>query len=57
MWKLGDIFRQVQINLTKTTSEPSMVRASHQLSEGCGFDPRLGLKNYFSDFNLSLMNI
>ena len=27
----------------------SMVRASHRSSEGCGFDPRLGLKNRFSE--------
>ena len=27
----------------------SMVRASHQSSEGCGFDPRLGLRNRFSE--------
>ena len=26
----------------------SMVRASHQLSEGCGFDFRLGLRNRYS---------
>ena len=27
----------------------SMVRASHRLSESCRFDPRLGLRNRFSD--------
>ena len=28
--------------------ESSIVRASHRSSEGCGFDPRLGLGNCFS---------
>ena len=27
----------------------SMVRASHRSSEGCGFDPRLGLRHRFSE--------
>ena len=27
----------------------SMVRASHRSSESCGFDPRMGLRNHFSD--------
>ena len=34
-----------------------MVTASHQSSEGCGFDPHLGLRNRFSKVNLSLMNV
>ena len=29
-----------------------MVRASHQSSEGCGFEPRLGLRNRFLRFEL-----
>ena len=28
----------------------SMVRASYRSSEGCGFDPRLGLRNNFSEY-------
>ena len=27
----------------------SMVRPSHRSSEGCGLDPRLGLRNRFSE--------
>ena len=30
----------------------SMVRASHRLSECCGFDPRLGLRDHFLSIEL-----
>ena len=29
-----------------------MVRASNRSSEGCGFDPRLGLRNHFLSIKL-----
>ena len=29
-----------------------MVRACHRSSEGCGFDPRLGLRNHFLSIEL-----
>ena len=34
-----------------------MVRASQRPSEGCGFDPRLRLRNNFSEDNMSLTNV
>ena len=34
-----------------------MFRASHRSSDGFGLDPRLGLRNRFSEANLSLTNI
>ena len=30
----------------------SMVRASYRSSEGCGFDPRLGLRNHYLSIEL-----
>ena len=35
----------------------SMVRAFHLSSQGCGFGPRLGLRNCFPEDNWSLTNV
>ena len=47
-WELGYILREMndrQALYSENDSEPQTgIRATHRSSEGCGFDPRLGLR-------------
>ena len=55
---MTDVVRQCLRNMRACTLahhlslRSSMVRASYRSSEGCGFDPRLGLRNHFLSIEL-----
>ena len=41
------LYHKLNVSEPSIVAGTSMVRASHQRSEGCGFDSRLGLRNIF----------
>lgn len=51
MWEHGDILndRSTSVKLYASSLGSLMAGGSHLSSDDCGFHPRLGLKNHFSE--------